>query len=101
MWGGVESNQNYIESIIEKKCDRIDKILKDSDFDKYKVREYNIMMDQIMLPTEDETKQEKTRLHTAFINDHCFMNFGEVVGNASIDLFLKVGATPSMRQKSS
>ena len=51
--------------------------------------------------TEAETKKEKERLHTSFINDHCFVNFGEIVGNASIELFLKVGAVPSMRQKSS
>ena len=33
--------------------------------------------------------------------DHCFVNFGEIVGNASIELFLKVGVVPSMKQKSS
>ena len=101
MWGGMDKNHNNIQSTIEKECNRIDKILKDSEFDKYEVREYNIMMDRIMLLTETETNTEKARLHTAFINDHCFVNFGQIVGNASIELFLKVGATPSMKVKSS
>ena len=97
----MDSNHTNIQSIIEKECNRIDKILKDSEFDKYKVQEYNIMMDRIMLQTEDETNKEKTRIHREFITDHCFVNFGEIVGNSSIELFLKLGATPSMRKKSS